>query len=42
MEAELVGLTNNIGLVKRFKEFVAFVTARKLMFPVIYQDSSCG
>ncbi len=39
-EAELVGLTNNIGLVELFEEFLAFMAARGSMVPMIYQDSS--
>jgi hypothetical protein len=35
-----VGLTDNIGLIEPFEEFVAFATDRKPMIPVIYQDSS--
>jgi hypothetical protein len=38
-EAELVGLTDSIGLVELFEEFVAFVAAREPMVPVTYQDS---
>jgi hypothetical protein len=38
-EAKLVGLTNNIGLIELFEEFLGFVTDRKPMDHVIFQDS---
>jgi hypothetical protein len=39
-EAELVALSDNIGLAELFAEFVAFVTNSKQMKPLIYQDST--
>jgi hypothetical protein len=37
-EAELIGLTDNIGLVELFQEFVEFLTMTGVNTPVIYQD----
>jgi histone deacetylase 1/2 len=37
-EAELIGLTDNLGLIELFHEFVDFVTMRKVNPPTIYQD----
>jgi hypothetical protein len=37
-EAELIGLTDNIGLVELFQEFVEFLTMNGVKTPVIYQD----
>jgi hypothetical protein len=37
-EAELIGLTDNLGLVELFKEFVDFVTGKETRTPVIFQD----
>jgi hypothetical protein len=39
-EAELVGLSDNVGLAELFAEFVAFVTNSEQMKPLIYQDST--
>ena len=39
-EAELVGLTDNIGLVELVHEFVEFVTMESIPTPVIYPDST--
>ena len=39
-ESELVALTDYIGLVELFAEFVAFVTNSLVQIPVIYQDST--
>jgi hypothetical protein len=39
-EAELVALSDNIGLAELFAEFVAFVTNSEQMKPLIYQDST--
>jgi len=39
-ESELVALTDYIGLVELFAEFVAFVTNSPISVPVIYQDST--
>jgi hypothetical protein len=36
MEAELIGLTNNLGLVKLFKEFVDFVTGKDTETQIVY------
>jgi len=37
-EAELIGMTDNLGLIELFHEFVDFVTMRKVNPPTIYQD----
>jgi hypothetical protein len=37
-EVELVGLTDNLGLVELFHEFVSFLIGRKALVPVVYQD----
>jgi len=37
-EAELIGLTDNLGLIELFHEFVEFVTMKKVNPPTIYQD----
>jgi hypothetical protein len=37
-EAELIGLTDNLGLVELFKEFVDFVTGKETKTPVVFQD----
>jgi predicted small secreted protein len=39
-EAELVALSDNVGFVELFAEFVAFVTNSEQMKPLIYQDST--
>jgi predicted small secreted protein len=39
-EAELVALSDNVGFVELFAEFVAFVTNSEQMKPLIYQDSA--
>jgi hypothetical protein len=39
-ESELVALTDNIGLVELFEEFVTFLVNEKIATPIIYQDSS--
>ena len=39
-ESELVGLTDYVGLVEAFTEFVAFVTNSSLQIPLIFQDST--
>ncbi len=36
-EAELIGLSDNLGRVDLFQEFVEFLTMRKVKTPVIYQ-----
>ncbi len=38
MEAELIGLTDNLGLVELFKEFVDFVTGKESKTPIVFQD----
>jgi hypothetical protein len=40
MEAELIALMDNLGLVERFKEFLEFITQSKIPAPVVYQDCS--
>jgi hypothetical protein len=37
-EAELIALTDNLGLVELFQEFVYFVTKKTTKTPVIFQD----
>jgi ribosomal protein L7Ae-like RNA K-turn-binding protein len=37
-EAELVALTDNLGLVELFQEFVEFVTKKRIAPPLVYQD----
>jgi len=37
-EAELIGLTDNLGLIELFHEFVELVTMKKVKLPTIYQD----
>jgi hypothetical protein len=37
-EAELIALTDNLGLVELFQEFVDFVTKKTTKTPVIFQD----
>jgi hypothetical protein len=39
-EAELIALTDNLGLVELFREFLEFVTQSSVPAPVIYQDCS--
>jgi hypothetical protein len=37
-EAELIALTDNLGLVDFFQEFMEFVTKKKIKPPLVYQD----
>jgi hypothetical protein len=39
-EAELIALSDNLGLVELFKEFLEFITQSKIPAPVVYQDCS--
>jgi hypothetical protein len=39
-ESELVALTDNLGFVELFEEFVSFITNRDTVVPIIYQDST--
>eukprot|EP00590_Aulacoseira_subarctica_P007934 CAMPEP_0172427188 /NCGR_PEP_ID=MMETSP1064-20121228/40977_1 /TAXON_ID=202472 /ORGANISM="Aulacoseira subarctica , Strain CCAP 1002/5" /LENGTH=176 /DNA_ID=CAMNT_0013171267 /DNA_START=105 /DNA_END=635 /DNA_ORIENTATION=- len=39
-EAELVGLTDNLGLVELFHEFISFLFGEQIPLPIIYQDST--
>jgi hypothetical protein len=39
-DSELVALTDNIGFVELFSEFVGFITNSVLQVPIIYQDST--
>ncbi len=39
-EAELVGLTDNLGLVVLFHEFVTFLAGKRVPLPLVYQDST--
>ncbi len=40
MEAELIALTDNLGLIELFREFLEFVTQSSVPMPTIYQDCS--
>jgi hypothetical protein len=37
-EAELIALTDNVGLVELFKEFVEFLTMQNIETPIVYED----
>jgi hypothetical protein len=37
-EAELIGLTDNLGMIELFQEFMEFVLGRKVETPLVYQD----
>jgi hypothetical protein len=37
-EAELIGLTDNLGLVELFKEFLDIITGEETATPIVYQD----
>ncbi len=37
-EAELIGLSDNLGLVELFKEFVEFLIGREIVTSIVYQD----
>jgi len=39
-ESELVALTDHIGLVELFEEFITFLVNEKIATSIIYQDSS--
>jgi hypothetical protein len=39
-EAELVGLTDNLGLIVLFHEFVSFLVGKRAALPIAYQDST--
>jgi hypothetical protein len=39
-DAKLVGLTDNLGLVILFHEFVSFVASVRVLLPLVYQDST--
>jgi hypothetical protein len=39
-EAELIALTDNLGLVELFKEFLEFIMQSNVSTPVVYQDCS--
>ncbi len=39
-EAELVGLTDNLGLIVLFHEFVSFLVGKTVALPIAYQDST--
>jgi hypothetical protein len=39
-ESELVALTDNIGMIELFDEFITFLVNDKIPTPVIFQDSS--
>jgi hypothetical protein len=37
-EAELIALTDNVGLAELFREFVEFLTMKEIAVPIIYED----
>jgi hypothetical protein len=37
-QAELIGLTDNLGLIEVFHEFLEFLALKKIEPPTIYQD----
>ena len=37
-EAELVGFTDNLGLVELFHEFVSFLLGHMAPIPIVFQD----
>jgi hypothetical protein len=39
-EAELVGLTDNLGFMDLFQEFVMFLVGAKMRLPIVHQDST--
>ena len=39
-EAELIGLTDNLGFIELFQEFVEFLTGKKVNVPIVFQDCS--
>ena len=39
-EAELIGLTDNLGFIELFQEFVEFLVGRELKTPIVFQDCS--
>ncbi len=39
-EAKPVGLTDNLGLVVLFHEFVTFLAGKRVPLPLVYQDST--
>ena len=39
-EAELMGLTDNLGIVGLFREVVTFLIRKQAKMPVVYQDST--
>jgi hypothetical protein len=38
MEAELIALTDNLGMIELFREFLEFVMQKVVPTPVVYQD----
>jgi hypothetical protein len=36
----LIGLTDNLGFVELFQEFVEFLVGRKVNIPIVFQDCS--
>jgi hypothetical protein len=37
MEAELIGLTDNLGFIELFQEFVEFLTGKKVNVPIVFK-----
>jgi hypothetical protein len=37
-EAELIALTDNLGMIELFMEFLEFITQKEVPAPVVYQD----
>jgi hypothetical protein len=40
MEAELIGLTDNLGFIELFQEFVEFLIGKRVNTPIVFQDCS--
>jgi len=39
-EADLIGLTDNLGFMELFQDFVEFLVGRKVNIPIVFQDCS--
>ena len=38
IKVELIALTDNLGLIELFQEFVEFISRQKIKAPMVYQD----
>lgn len=38
IKVELIALTDNLGLIELFQEFVEFISRQKIKAPLVYQD----